>query len=149
MKTLRTLVHQMVTVCTIILAAACGGVLGSTTAQVVPEVSASEAQLTGDVNRGRAIFNGEVQINAFVPCSTCHYIERHRYPLLGPDMAGVSRRAAGRIPGVSAAEYIRRSIMEPDFHVVEDFPQSTMNPGYAERLTQQDVDDLVAFLMSL
>lgn len=149
MKTRRTFIYQVVLISTIILAAACGGVLGNTTAQVVTEVSASEIQLPGDVNRGRAIFNGEVQINAFVPCSTCHYVEQHRYPLLGPDMAGVSRRATRRIPGVSAAEYIRRSIMEPDFHVVENFPQSTMNPGYAERLAQQDVDDLVAFLMSL
>jgi cytochrome c2 len=146
MKTTKQFSKPIFVIVMLALVSACGGVIGSTTtAKVLPE----EPELTGDINRGRAIFNGEVQINAFVPCSTCHYVERHNYPLLGPDMVGVPRRAAGRIPGLSAAEYIRRSIVEPDFHVVENYPASTMNPGYAERLTQQDVNDLVAFLMSL
>jgi cytochrome c2 len=134
----------------LIVLTACGSIVGSTvTTNIVPTSTTSTTFLSGDPVRGQAIFNGEEKIHAFVPCSTCHYETRHRFPRLGPDMAGISQRAAERIPGMSAVEYLRHSIRHPDEHVVEDFPSSTMNPGYADRLTDEDVEDLIAFLMTL
>jgi cytochrome c len=133
----------------LLLITACGSVMGSTVTQLVPTATAQTALLTGNAERGRAIFNGEKKIEAFVPCSTCHYETRHQFPRLGPDMAGVAERAATRVPGMSAADYLRLSIREPDAHVVDRYPASTMNPGYAERLTDENVEDLVAFMMTL
>jgi mono/diheme cytochrome c family protein len=144
-----TLRRYIGTIVAVLFITACGSIMGSTVTQIVPTSTASATTIIGDPETGRAIFNGEKKIEAFVPCSTCHYETRHRFPRLGPDMAGIAERAAKRVPGMSAADYLRDSIRNPDAHIVEDYPASTMNPGYADRLTDQDVDDLVAFLLTL
>jgi mono/diheme cytochrome c family protein len=129
---------------------ACGGVLGSTTASNIPPTpDPVRDKITGDPEEGRAIFNGEKKIPAFVPCSTCHYVTRHRYPRLGPDLAGLSTRAATRVEGLSATEYLRDSIRYPDAYVVDGFPASTMNQAYDNILTDEQVEDVIAYLMTL
>lgn len=149
MKTTKRSFNPIVVTLILIMMAACGGTLGSTATTIMPTSTPLNVAINGDPIEGRAIFTGEKQIYAFVPCSTCHYLKTHRYPLLGPDMAGISKRAATRVPGMSAVEYLRKSIRNPDDHVLENYPASTMNPGYAERLSDQEVEDVIAFLMTL
>jgi hypothetical protein len=50
---------------------------------------------------------------------------------------------------MSAAEYLRESIVEPDAYVVEGFQPGTMTGDFDTVLTEQEIDDLVAYLLTL
>jgi len=69
--------------------------------------------------------------------------------LVGPSFAGVATRAVDRIPEMSVEEYLRQSILEPEAYVVEGFPSGLMVPNLGETLTEAQIDDLVAFLLTL
>lgn len=132
---------------------ACGNITGASASfsgeATFPPTAKPSTVLAGSIEEGRAIFNGEKKIPGFVPCSTCHYVKPHRYPRLGPDLAGLGKRAGTRVPGLSAEEYIYESIRLPDEYVVEGFPASTMNQAYDDRLSDEEIDDIVAYLLSL
>ena len=68
---------------------------------------------------------------------------------MGPSLYGVATRAATRIPGMAAEDYLRESILDPDAFVVDGFPAGQMLPIYEERLSTEEIDALVAFLMTL
>jgi hypothetical protein len=50
---------------------------------------------------------------------------------------------------MSAQDYLMQSLIDPDAHVVEGFQPGQMRPDLADALTQQQLDDLVAFLLTL
>jgi hypothetical protein len=50
---------------------------------------------------------------------------------------------------MSADEYLRQSIIDPDAYVVEGYPSGLMVPNLADTLSGTQIDDLVAFLMTL
>jgi len=39
----------------------------------------------------------------------------------GPSFQGISKRAGDRVPGLSAVEYLRQSIVDPSAYMVEGF----------------------------
>jgi mono/diheme cytochrome c family protein len=134
----------------LLLVTACTGVIGSTaTVSLMPTSTPERVFVDGDPEIGRAIFDGEKKVFAFVPCSTCHYVERHKRILLGPNMAGISKRAGSRVPGMSAVEYLRESIRFPNAYIVEGYPASTMNQAYDDRLTEENMNDVIAYLLTL
>jgi nitric oxide reductase subunit C len=94
------------------------------------------------VTRGEAVFKG---VGA---CSLCHAI-RDDTVLVGPSLKGIASRAAQRERGVSAQAYIQESIVTPDRYLVPGFQAGLMPQTYNERLSQGQIDDLVAYLMTL
>lgn len=48
-----------------------------------------------------------------------------------------------------AVEYIRTSIVDPSAYVVPGFPDMLMPHSYAEIFTEEEIDDLVAYLLTL
>jgi hypothetical protein len=64
----------------------------------------------------------------------------------GPSLQGISDRAGDRVPELSAAEYIHQSIMEPRAFVVEGYANMGLMNSYL--LSEEEVDDLVAFLLT-
>lgn len=81
-------------------------------------------------------------------CEVCHALEPGRR-LVGPPLAGIAVTAAGRVPGLSAEDYIRQSIVDPDAYTVDGYPAGQMLADYEDRLTAEELDALVAFLMTL
>ena len=79
-------------------------------------------------------------------CVTCHSLVPERR-LVGPSLAGVADRAGQRIDGTSAIDYLRQSIVDPGSHVVEGFTGSSMPNGYADVLSDAQVDAVVAYLI--
>jgi coenzyme F420-reducing hydrogenase delta subunit/cytochrome c2 len=114
--------------------------------QILP-ITIRDARITGgDPERGKDIFFAS-SIGQSAGCRVCHSIKSGEKKV-GPSLAGIATRAATRIPGMSAEAYIRQSIEDPGAYVVEGFP-NVMLPDMAEKLSDQDMEDLIAFLMTL
>lgn len=120
----------------------------------VEEASAADAAGPGDPARGADIFaNGA---GTAPPCSTCHLVDVDQVQV-GPSMMGVASRAGSRVEGLSAEEYIHQSILSPNAFLVPDTDvnvfsvngQSLMIQNYADLLSAQDINDLVAYLLTL
>jgi ferredoxin/coenzyme F420-reducing hydrogenase delta subunit/cytochrome c2 len=90
----------------------------------------------------------ETSLGTNAACRICHSLQPG-VTLVGPSFAGIATRAAARVPGMTAEQYLYQSITDPDAYVVEGFPAGQMVPNLAEILTQEQIDDLVAFLLTL
>ncbi len=96
------------------------------------------------VREGREVFT-EPRLGS---CTICHSTEPG-VDDVGPSLHGVADRAADTVEGLSAVEYLRQSILEPDAHVVDGWPAGQMLPIYGDRLTDSQIESLVEYLMTL
>jgi len=109
----------------------------------------SGGSTSGDPDRGEALYHQTtIGPNAAPGCATCHSLEPGK-TLVGPSHAGIATKAASVVPGKSAEDYLRESIVTPDAHVTEGFISGVMYQNYGKDLTEQEINDLVAFLMTL
>lgn len=110
---------------------------------LLPDNTATIAQ--GDAVRGEDIFkHGK---NNAPPCTTCHALASGGFGL-GPLMKGISQRASQRIPGLDGEAYLRQSILDPKAFIVPGY-RDIMYPNFADHFTDQDIADLIAFLLTL
>ena len=116
-----------------------------------PGSPAPSAPAAGGAAVGQEIFLGKGL------CSTCHTIEGVSAGILGPALDGIAAAAGTRKPGLSAEEYFRESIREPDAFINEGCMTGAgapCAPGVmaalvtAANLTDAEVDALVAFLIT-
>ncbi len=114
--------------------------------QIAPIIIKDVRIKGGNAKRGREIFFSG-SIGDSVGCRVCHSIKPGERKV-GPSLAGIATRAATRVPGLSAEEYISQSINDPSAYVVEGFPNA-MLPDMAQKLSAQEMDDIVAFLLTL
>lgn len=73
-------------------------------------------------------------------CITCHSLTPDE-TIVGPSMAGIASR------GDEA--YIRESILNPDAQLVDGFPAGTMPQVWADELSAEQLDQIVAYLLTL
>ncbi len=129
-----------------LLLAACGGggsEPASDSAGVAPRSG------SGNVANGEKLYKQPVIGKSSAPgCNTCHSLDEG-VVLVGPSHAGMGTRAATAVSGQSAEDYLRESITNPNAHVTEGYAQGVMYQNYGTDLTEQEINDLVAFLMSL
>ena len=94
----------------------------------------------------------EIILNA--GCGACHKIgdigEAHK---VGPDLTYIGLTASERVPDMTAEQYIRQSIREPNAYLAPECPNAPCMPGhhapnYATRLSDEQLDTLVAFLLA-
>lgn len=88
---------------------------------------------------GKALF-AETVIGAQAGCSTCHSLDEG-VVIVGPSMYAVGSRLS--------ADEIRQSILDPNAVLVEGFPADTMPAVWADELSDEQVDQLVAYLLTL
>lgn len=106
-----------------------------------------QTPLSGNAERGQTIFMAG--IHDAPPCAACHQVSSSSVGFsLAPNLEDIHERAATRVAGLSAEQYIEDSILYPAHHIVPGFRVS-MYAGYADHFTGQDVADLVAYLMTL
>jgi nitric oxide reductase subunit C len=115
---------------------------GGTLASSVVAASAASNLPNDPVERGRYWFSHTPAI-----CSTCHSVEPGVI-VVGPSLAGIATRAATRVPGQSAEQYIRNSILHPSDYVVDGF-RDAMQKNFADVLSSDQINGLIAFLMTL
>ncbi len=101
----------------------------------------------GDAAAGKKLFE-QTLIGTQAGCITCHSLEEG-VTMVGPSQAHIGAEAASRIPGMSAEEYLRQSILDPNAYIVEGFDPDIMPGTFADELTEQQVNDLVAYLLTL
>ncbi len=112
----------------------------STPARQPPTATPAGPTAAGDAVAGRQLFLSQ-------GCAACHAIAGipGASGQVGPALTGVAALAGQRVPGLSAEQYLRQSILEPNAFVVKGF-QPVMPAGLAQG---KDVDNLVAFLLTL
>ena len=117
---------------------------------VIPEEladgSAIDILAIGDPYRGRDIFISGGGVIDHSPCITCHSLDGSQIHN-SISMQGISSRAGERIEGLSAEEYLRESIVDPTAYIVEG-PRSSMGTSWNILLSEVDINDLVAFLLT-
>lgn len=124
-----------------LLAAACGGVESDTTI--------TQGAAVGDPARGESLYNKTVIGAGSAPgCITCHSLDTG-VTLVGPSHAGLGAKASEIIPETSAEAYLEESIVDPDRHVTGGFTEGVMYSNYGKELSDQEIADLVAFLITL
>ena len=98
-------------------------------------------------------FNGGMLFGTFqdaanYACSNCHLSDSEKENL-GPGLLNIKERAATRIEGMSAAEYIYQSIVDSKAYTVEGFDPDLMPQNWAEIYSDLEIFDIVAYLMTL
>ena len=120
----------------LLLVAGCDGGSGSDTT-AVPSSTRRVA------TTGLELFEERV-VGANPGCITCHSLERG-ITLVGPSLF----RVESRVTGLTADEYLRQSIVEPDAYVVEGFEPGQMSTNWAEYLSSDQIDSLVELLAGM
>jgi mono/diheme cytochrome c family protein len=121
--------------------------VGTDVAQVVADL----AMVQGDPARGDRLYHGTANPErggGVLGCSGCHLAEANG---TGPMTAGTFTRASGErlqdpaLAGYTPDQYIVESILMPGNYIVPNFT-NVMLANFGDRLTLQDLADLVAYL---
>ncbi len=80
-------------------------------------------------------------------CVGCHNMDPS-VVATGPTWYNVADTAANRRPGESPALYLYTSIVDPSAYVVPNYPDNIMLKTFGETLSQQELADLVAYLLA-
>lgn len=106
--------------------------------------------LVGDPDRGEELYNqSTLGARSAAGCVTCHKFDASEGDnVLAPYTSDV-KGAGERVSGLSAEQYLRQSIIDPNAYIVEGYAPGVMYQNWGEDLTEQEIVDLVAYLMSL
>ena len=122
-----------------------GGATATPTTSTEPTATASteptptEPAGEGDPVNGEALFNSNT-------CSACHSTGDNR--VVGPGLQGVYERAATRVAGQTADEYITESIHDPNAYVVDGYGSTSVMTAFPN-MSASDVNDIIAYLKTL
>lgn len=82
-------------------------------------------------------------------CSGCHAVEAGAPAGAGPNLAGVATRAAANPDGLGAEEWLRRETVMPNAAITPGYQPGVMPGDYGQRLRPEQIDALVAFMLTL
>lgn len=98
--------------------------------------------------------NGEELYAITFGCQTCHGdTGDESSATIGPWLGNIEEVGAERRDGYTAADYVYESILHPNAFISPDCPTgpcgdpSGMPPDFGQRMTQQDMADVIAYLL--
>lgn len=101
------------------------------------EIAAEPAQLVGSSIFGR------------YDCGVCHVLDdAGGFGHVGPTLEGIGETAAAREPAVDARAYLLKSITRPDAFVVAGYSAGTMPQNYEDRISSEELEVLVDYLLT-
>lgn len=145
--------HTILFIAVCVLLGACAGGTTTPPATHAPPASASaveSARQVGDPVAGEELFKRTQQIVPGAPnCQSCHVVQADAVPVVGPSLYGIATVAGTRVPGQSAEEYLRIALVDPNDYVLEGYQPGIMVRTYGILLTEQQINDLVAYMLTL
>jgi hypothetical protein len=122
--------HAVLVVTLSLISVACGGT----------------ARTLGDPVAGEQLYTMNIEgVRKNHACSDCHSLDGTQ--IYAPSFLGISERVTEQIEGMTVEEYLQQSIVNPQAHIVGDFPYE-MPIEYGEVLTEEQISDLIAFLLA-
>jgi mono/diheme cytochrome c family protein len=116
---------------------ACAGTSPTASAPPTPAFAAGSLEAEGS-----ALFSGKGR------CAACHSLSTDTV-IVGPSLAGIASHAESRVAGLTAAEYLEESIVRPDAYRPPGFENEQMDTSLAKQLTVEEVEALVAYLLTM
>lgn len=104
---------------------------------------ADEASAADAARRGEALFT-----RPEVGCFLCHTVAG-RGGTRGPDLTKVASRAGSRVPGLSAERYLLEKVKAGSTYQFQVPGYVPIMPAFGQTLSEDQVTDLVAYLLSL
>jgi cytochrome c553 len=110
----------------------------------------SNGPIVGNAENGKKLYESKtLGINSAEGCVSCHnYDESKGKNDKAPYTAGTGTRAETRVAGMTAEEYIHESIITPNAYVVETYKEGDMYQKWKAELSEQQIADLVAYLLT-
>jgi cytochrome c2 len=110
----------------------------------------------GNPGQGKELYTASTIGKSGAPgCITCHSLEDGEVKV-GPSHSGIVSRAKEIINSddyngraENPDEFLKESLLSPDAYIEGGFPAGVMYQKYQDDLSEQDVENLVAFLMTL
>lgn len=103
------------------------------------ETAVPTPTLSPQVIKGQQVFVQE--------CGACHSFSPDTV-IVGPSLAGIGTHAATRVSGQDAQAYLLTSIIRPGAHLVDGF-EDKMPANFGKKLTGEDIDAIVAYLLTV
>jgi cytochrome c oxidase subunit 2 len=81
-------------------------------------------------------------------CGACHtLLDASTVGLLGPSLDGFSQIAPARVLGEEAIAYTKASLVDPDLYIVDGYPSGIMPRDFGERLSVEEIEALISYLL--
>ncbi|MFW6070634.1 MAG: c-type cytochrome [bacterium] len=80
-------------------------------------------------------------------CASCHAVDGDAV-IVGPSLEGIASRAATRVEGLDARQYLDQSIVQPSAFLVPGF-DDVMPSTLGKQLSGEELDALIAYLLTL
>jgi mono/diheme cytochrome c family protein len=103
----------------------------------LPETSADDPQV---IARGQQLFVEQ--------CGECHTMAGLTQGKIGPELTDIVQIAPGRKPELTVEEYVRESFLIPNAYIVAGYEPKTAGASCGGVLSQQQLDEVVAFLLA-
>ena len=127
------------------LSAGCGGGGGGSTSQA-PASSAPAQSAPAETQAGGGNADQGKQVFASNGCGSCHTLDAAGSSgTVGPNLDEALVDSAKQA-GKPLAEFTRQSIVDPNAFVAKGFQPGVMPQGFGQKLSKQQLDDLVAFI---
>lgn len=111
----------------------------------IPAFSVEDLPTQANVDNGQRLFeNGS---GGAAACSSCHNLTEGD-GATGPSLKGYANRASQRVNNETAQVYTLNSIIAPGKYIVDGY-RNTMPSSYGEKLSKQQIADLIAYLLLL
>ncbi|PJF25522.1 MAG: hypothetical protein CUN53_12355, partial [Phototrophicales bacterium] len=112
------------------------------------------ALAAGNPTNGQAVFQAQHSLpdGSAWACQSCHSVDASGLRLIGPGLWNVANRDYLDEVGETAPEYIRNSILHPQDYIAPSGDAAwalNMPAGWDVVLSEQEVNDLVAYLLTL
>lgn len=114
---------------------------------VVPEQVAGQIVTPTETAGDSAGPQTPPQLFLTMGCMGCHQLGPNEIGITGPDLNELPNIAASRVPGQDAETYVHTSIVEPNAFVNEGFAAGTMPDNFDERMSEEEINSLVAWLL--
>jgi cytochrome c551/c552 len=109
------------------------------TAGLPEDFAAALASASAENGETLALTNG---------CIGCHALDPEQQ-MTGPTWFHMADTSVNRVPDQGPALYLYTSILQPNVHIVDGYPQNIMPQNYTDLLSQEDLADMVAYLLTL